>query len=67
MKNTNTLLYDYCRCAGNNCDRKAECLRHIAWKNMEPGKPWMERYCECGRESEGFILNKKDETNEHNS
>lgn len=50
------LSYDYSRCAGQDCDRKTECLRFAALNDMGPRTPWTERYCEeIGRESEGFI------------
>lgn len=52
----NRLPYDRCRCTGKDCDRKAECLRHVAMDDMVTRTPWCERYCEIGKESEGFIL-----------
>lgn len=50
------LPYDCCRCAGKDCDRKDECLRHVAMNDMGPRSPWCERYCDLGKEAEGFIL-----------
>lgn len=55
------LGYDCCRCEGRDCDRKAECLRHAALSDMEAATPWTERYCEFGREVEGFILDREGE------
>lgn len=49
------LGYDCCRCEGQDCDRKAECLRHAALADMGPRTPIMTRCCEMGRESEAFI------------
>lgn len=56
------LLYDICRCQGQGCDRRAECLRHVALDDMGPQTPWTERYCELGRESEGFIAVREEMT-----
>lgn len=57
----NRLPYDYCRCAGKDCDRKTECLRHTAMEDMGPRTPWTDRYCdEIGRESQGFIAVRED-------
>jgi len=51
----NRLPLDYCRCQGRDCDREGECLRHVAMNDTGPQTPWTERYCEEGREAEGFI------------
>ncbi|WP_407280565.1 hypothetical protein U5817_09795 [Aromatoleum evansii] len=57
-----TLPYDYCRCMGENCARKSECLRHAAVTDMDRNTPWAGRYCrEVGRESEGFIAISEEE------
>lgn len=51
------LPYDICRCKGSNCDRRAECLRFVAFEDVGPATPWTERYCpDTGTTSEGFIL-----------
>lgn len=51
----NRLPHDCCRCTGKDCDRKAECLRHLAMQDMGPRTPWTERYCPAGRESDGYL------------
>lgn len=57
----NRLPFDWCRCAGTDCDRKRECLRHEQMSNMGLHTPWAERYCEeVGRESMGFIAIRED-------
>lgn len=48
------LPWDCSRCHGQDCDRKAECLRHEQLSNMGPRAPMMDRVCEMGRESAGF-------------
>lgn len=56
-----TLHYDYCRCAGTGCDRKAECLRVAAMQDMGPNTPKKERLCE-GNTAEAFISIHVEET-----
>lgn len=51
----NRLPHDHCRCEGQDCDRKTECMRFVALDDMGPDTPWTERYCDLGRESEGYI------------
>lgn len=54
-KELNRLPYDYCRCGGDDCDRKAQCLRVLELRNMGPRTPWTDRMCEMGKEHEHFI------------
>ena len=54
------LPYEKCRCQGRDCDRKADCLRFAALDDMGPATPWTERYCDMGREAEGFIRVRED-------
>lgn len=49
------LPFDFCRCAGQNCDRRQACQRHVDMDHMGPRTPWTDRYCPVGRESEGYI------------
>lgn len=50
------LGYDCCRCEGQDCDRKSECLRHVAMSDMGPRTPWTDRYCpDTGTTAEGLI------------
>lgn len=56
----NTLPYDYWRCTGKDCDRKAECLRVAAMQDMGPNTPWTERLCE-GNTAEHFIAIREEE------
>lgn len=59
------LGYDCCRCEGQDCDRKAECLRHAALADMGPMTPVKDRYCdEIGRESAGFIAIREEVRND---
>lgn len=55
MNDEQKLPFDYCRCQGKDCDRKAECLRVEQMSNMGPRTPWTERYCPDFNTSEGFI------------
>lgn len=50
-----SLPWDWCRCHGKDCDRKAECLRHEQLSNMGPRTPIMERICAMGHEAESFV------------
>ena len=59
----NRLPYDWCRCTGQDCDRKMECLRHFALQDMGPRTPWTERYCEdLGGNLQGFIAVREEAT-----
>lgn len=49
------LPYDYTRCAGQDCDRKGECMRHLSLANMGPSTSVIARYADLGREAECFI------------
>jgi hypothetical protein len=50
------LPYDYARCHGTDCERRGECMRHLALSDMGPRTMQTERMCELGREHEHFIL-----------
>lgn len=32
---------DYCRCTGQNCERKKTCERYVAWLDMTGGPRFM--------------------------
>lgn len=55
------LPYDYTRCAGQDCDRKDECLRHLSMADMGPQTGVVARYVELGREAECFIQSRRAE------
>ena len=59
-----SLPHDYTRCHGQYCDRRRECDRYLSIADMGSHTSQVERYCEVGRESEGFIAVRDDITTE---
>lgn len=43
------LPHDYCRCMGEDCDRKQECLRYLAKDDLGPWTPMANRLCRVER------------------
>ncbi len=55
------LPHDTCRCAGDGCGVKDECLRHVALIDMGPRTPVSSHVCRSIDERESFVLAAKDE------
>lgn len=51
------LPYDFCRCEGQGCESREQCLRHVALLDMGPRTPVSPRLCEPGKESPMEVSN----------
>lgn len=51
----NPLPFDWCRCQGENCDKRDTCQRYRDRDVMGPRTPWTDRLCPDNNTSEGYI------------
>lgn len=49
-----SLPLDYGRCAAHDCERRNTCARYTS-RPADARLTYVDRYCELGREQEGYI------------